>query len=400
MATLFSVLKKSVALVGLLTTAVLPAHASHPKLTSGLTIAEIVGVSGSYDDNKNDYDILYQAVLAADLVGVLSEGDFTVFAPNDGAFIALANDLGYKGLDEAEAFNAIASALDQVSGGDPIGLLTNVLLYHVSPGGKQLGQIIRRHEVVTAFEGATIQPNGVGLRLADNDPDLRDRGFIRNASNISAANGVIHTIDRVLIPADLPNTQTIADVVAQSLLDNPNNSLFDHNNHDFDMLLQALIAAGLDGAASELEDISVFAPNDLAFILLAQDLGYGGNDEAGSFNFVVGQLTELGAGDPIPLLTDILFYHISQGKKSYDEIRLDRQVVTLLNGGETFDAFGGLYALRLADNDPGLRNPILYRNGDLAAVNGSIQIISRILLPINISGAEPKHLPWWFWFFR
>lgn len=379
---------------------VLPAHADHHNATNGLTITEIVASSGDYDNNRNDYDILLNAVLTADLAGTLSAGDFTVFAPNDGAFLALANDLGYQGLDEAEAFNAITVSLDQISGGDPIGLLTDVLLYHVSPEGKGLRQVIRQHEVATALEGAFVRPNGFGLRLVDNDPDLRDPGFIRSASNIQAINGVIHTIDRVLIPANLPNTQTITDVVAQSALDNLENNPFDQNNHDFDMLLQALITAGLDGTVGSLEDITVFAPNDRAFILLAQDLGYGGQDEAGSLNFIVEQLTELGDGDPIPLLTDILLYHVSQGAKSFDEVRSSRHIATLFDDGATFDAFGGFYALRLADNDPGLRNPILYRNSDLAAVNGTIQGISRVLLPINVTGVNPAHVPWWFRFFR
>jgi hypothetical protein len=43
-----------------------------------------------------------------------------------------------------------------------------------------------------------------GLKLVDREPDLRNPKLKRAASDIAASNGIIHTLDRVLIPADLP----------------------------------------------------------------------------------------------------------------------------------------------------------------------------------------------------
>ncbi|MFK8025874.1 MAG: hypothetical protein AB8G26_18105, partial [Ilumatobacter sp.] len=62
---------------------------------------------------------------------------------------------------------------------------------------------------------------------------------------------------------------------------------FDRNQRDYDMLREALVATGLAGAVAASDDITVFAPNDRAFIRLAQDLGYDGRDEAGALGFLV-----------------------------------------------------------------------------------------------------------------
>ena len=43
-------------------------------------------------------------------------------------------------------------------------------------------------------------------------------------------------------------------------------------------------------------------PNDRAFIRFAQDLGFAGQDEAGAYDFIVGVLTDLGGGNPLPVL--------------------------------------------------------------------------------------------------
>ena len=69
----------------------------------GKTVAGIVAASGGdFDRNARDYDLLLNALQAANLVGALDDpsGSFTVLAPNDGAFIRLAQDLGYDGNDE------------------------------------------------------------------------------------------------------------------------------------------------------------------------------------------------------------------------------------------------------------------------------------------------------------
>ena len=170
---------------------------------SSTTIASIVAASGGeFDNNANDFDILLNALSAAGLVDAVAnaEANLTVFAPNDRAFKWLASDLGWTGDSEAEAWDFLVAALTQLGGGDPIPVLTNVLLYHVVGEELLLPQVIGGGPITTLL-GATITPRGT--RLIDNEPDLANPRLLM-PKVFFADNGVIYTIDRVLIPIDLP----------------------------------------------------------------------------------------------------------------------------------------------------------------------------------------------------
>ena len=174
----------------------------------GGTITDIVAKSGGeFDNKKRDYDILLNAVVAADLADALADPDaeLTVFAPNDGAFYRLARDLGYKGgYDETAVFDFIVAALTDLGGGDPIPVLTDILLYHVVAGDVRPIDLIFSTIFASPIEtllGETFQP--FFFWLIDNEPDLRNPN-VTFPLNIMATNGRIHTINRVLIPVDLP----------------------------------------------------------------------------------------------------------------------------------------------------------------------------------------------------
>ncbi|HEY7332634.1 MAG TPA: fasciclin domain-containing protein [Candidatus Limnocylindria bacterium] len=183
--------------------AVAPAASAWGGASRG-TITDIVAASGGeFDRKRSDYDILLNAVLAAGLEGPLANPDatLTVFAPNDAAFIRTARDLGYKGRSESGAWNFLVGALTELGGGDPIPVLTNILLYHVAPGYYGPLKVIFSRKIPTLLDGAEIKPRFIFLR--DNDPDLRDPRLVLRGINIKADNGVIHTINRVLIPIDI-----------------------------------------------------------------------------------------------------------------------------------------------------------------------------------------------------
>ena len=172
------------------------------------TITQIVAASGgTFDNNRFDYDILLNAVLTAGLADALNDpsANLTVFAPNDLAFIRLARDLGFSGNDDSGAWNFLVAALTGLGGGDPIPVLTNVLLYHVVPQRVNAVQFFvlsfSGANVPTLLSGATIRP--AFFRIIDNDPDLKNPNLFFPL-NVNADNGIIHTIDRVLIPLNLP----------------------------------------------------------------------------------------------------------------------------------------------------------------------------------------------------
>ena len=120
------------------------------------------------------FQTLLTAVDAAGLGDTLADGGpFTVFAPTDDAFAALPQ----------ETVNGLFA--------DPPAL-ARVLTYHVVPGRLTSAQITHDSEQKTVEGGV--------LKLAVNGGvTVNDATVIQ--ADVEAENGVIHVIDRVLIPA-------------------------------------------------------------------------------------------------------------------------------------------------------------------------------------------------------
>ena len=364
--------------------------------TSGPTIAETaIAVSSldGFDNNTEDFDLLIQALITADLVDAVNDpnADLTVFAPTDQAFVRLARDLGFTapGYDEAAAFAFIVEQLTVLGNGDPIPVLTDVLLYHVSPGSTFYGSLRGNVTEVPTLLGTSLTSEG--RTLVDAAPAIENPRIKNTLTDITTSNGVIHGINRVLLPVALeeapdatgdPSGPTIAETaIAVSSLDG-----FDNNTEDFDLLIQALITADLVDAVNDPNaDLTVFAPTDQAFVRLARDLGFTapGYDEAAAFAFIVEQLTVLGNGDPIPVLTDVLLYHVSPGSTFYGSLRGNvTEVPTLLGTSLTSEG------RTLVDAAPAIENPRIKNTlTDITTSNGVIHGINRVLLPVAVSGS-------------
>lgn len=328
---------------------------------------------------SDDFNILVKALAAADLVGaVQGSDDITVFAPTDAAFIQLATDLGFDGdaTDEDAVFGFIAEALAGLApDGNPIPLLSDILLYHVSPGAKTAAEVDAADQISTLLTDATFGTEGT--ELVDGEPDIDNPNIV--ISDIAASNGKVQVIDRVLIPLDIPGNEapapelaTIAGIVAAS------GGTFDMDGTDFDLLLNAVQVADLVGALDDPNaDLTAFAPNDAAFIGLAQTLGFKGSDEGEAFGYIVEALTLLGGGNPIPLLTQILTYHVSPSSLDSGEVLSSTGIATLQGGELAVDGAS------LVDADPDIANPNLIAT-DIAAKNGIVHVLDGVLLPADI----------------
>jgi uncharacterized surface protein with fasciclin (FAS1) repeats len=131
---------------------------------------DIVAVASSTEG----FSTLVAALTAAGLVETLQgEGPFTVFAPNDEAFAALPEGL-----------------LEKLLLPENIGVLTSILTYHVV-AGKVLSTD------VTAGDAPTVEGSTLTLAVMDG-VQVNDATVI--AADVEASNGVIHVINKVLVP--------------------------------------------------------------------------------------------------------------------------------------------------------------------------------------------------------
>ena len=336
-----------------------------------------------------DFRVLLDVVLFLDspeggnagLAGALGaeDADLTVFAPTNAAFVKLAQDLGFEGEivdidnltnEEVEAVGGFFRNADNV---DPA-LLLSVVQYHVSPGTQTAEDITNDADgVLETLQGATIGVEDLPS-LTDNEDDLEDPTLV--ATNVPASNGIIHVIDRVLIPADI-----ISDLptITQIVLDTSGESGFDDNGGDFDFLRESLSAAGLvELFDDETQDFTVFAPTDDAFMGVSKALGYTGDDEEGGFGYLVDALRLLNEGnDPVDLLTTVLQYHVSPVGKTLEEVAAASPVATLQGGTITVNG------TTLEDADPDIADPEVALP-NLLASNGVVHAIDGVLLPVDI----------------
>lgn len=127
-----------------------------------------------------DFSILVEAVVAADLATTLSgPGPFTVFAPTNAAFAALLTELG---VSKAELL-----------ANKP--LLTAVLTYHA------IGARVLKADVVPGTQPNTVQGENFTISPALAITDRRARSANIVTTDVLTSNGVIHVIDRVILPA-------------------------------------------------------------------------------------------------------------------------------------------------------------------------------------------------------
>jgi uncharacterized surface protein with fasciclin (FAS1) repeats len=120
------------------------------------------------------FSTLVAALTAAGLVETLQgEGPFTVFAPNDAAFAALPEGL-----------------LEKLLLPENIAVLTSILTYHV------VGAKVLSTEVV-AGDAASVEGSNLAL-ATDMGVMVNDATVIQ--ADVEASNGVIHVIDKVLVP--------------------------------------------------------------------------------------------------------------------------------------------------------------------------------------------------------
>lgn len=266
-----------------------------------------------------------------DLVNLLaSPGTLTVFAPTNAAFDALAVELtatpGATGADLLTAANKP--------------LLRSVLQYHVltttvNAAGIPLGKPI------TSAEGSVFKiDTGSPPMITDG----RNRLSKITATDIEASNGVVHLIDKVILPADKNIVQTAQALAAGS-------------PGEFGILVEAVVAADLATTLSGPGPFTVFAPTDAAFAGLLAELG----------------VSKSALLADKPLLTKVLTYHVVSGRVFKADVPVGAPIGTVQTGTFSISA-------ELDITDARSRSSKIVGTDTLTS-NGVIHVIDKVLLP-------------------
>lgn len=131
--------------------------------------------------SNSNFSLLVEAVVAADLAGALSNPNahYTVFAPTNAAFMQALKETGM--------------TKEQLFANKP--LLTKILGYHVINGNMAMyAKDVKPGNVMTVSQDTLmVTPKGQLM-----DEMGRTTNIIK--TDIAASNGVIHVVDRVLMP--------------------------------------------------------------------------------------------------------------------------------------------------------------------------------------------------------
>jgi transforming growth factor-beta-induced protein len=261
------------------------------------------------------FTTLVAAIQAADLVDTLKgKGPFTVFAPTDEAFAKLP-----------------AGTLDELLKPENKQQLTDILLYHVTPGK------VMAADVKSLSSVATVLGKDVAIKVDMGNVYINDAKVI--ITDIEASNGVIHVIDSVILPPT-EEANTIVDIAAA--------------DGRFKTLVAAVQAAGLTETLSGEGPFTVFAPTDEAFAKLP-----------------AGTLDELLKPESKQALTDILLYHVAPGKVMASDVTSLTSAATVL---------GKDIAIK-AENGNVFVNEAQVILTDIEASNGVIHVIDTVILP-------------------
>lgn len=291
------------------------------RVLTGQTAAQIV-------INSPVHNLLEAAVIRAGLADALSNGTLTLFAPTDDAF----RRAGFA--DE----NAIRNA--------SIPALTRILLYHVIGGNSFESQFIPEAQL----EFKTLQ--GEEFPITRSGGNVSVNGIRVTQADLIATNGVVHVIDRVLMP---PMGNIVETAVA-----NPN----------LTYLLMAAVVRASQGPVDVMRflgttpQLTVFAPTNQAFI----DAGFP-------------TIASIQAADPA-VLTRILTYHVvavPQFRRFYSANLVNGAVPTV-QGSNVLIALGsGPAGVTVKGiSNPASSNVVI---ADVHTLNGVVHVIDRVLLP-------------------
>ncbi|MFT6000622.1 MAG: transforming growth factor-beta-induced protein [Neolewinella sp.] len=319
---------------------------SHAQATNDKTVVEIAA-------GNDDFSTLVAAVKAAGLAETLSgEGPFTVFAPTNAAFAALPEGL------VAELVKPENKAT-----------LQKILTYHVVSGNLKAADVVAGIKSNDGMLAATtVAGSDFNVMLDMGSVKIKDgKGNVTTvtATDVMGSNGVIHVIDRVLLPADVDPGMLLKAEAIPTAAPGQTIAAIASGNEDFSTLVAALGAAGLVETFDGVGEYTVFAPTNAAFDKLP---------EGTVTELVTNQKEKLGAilayhVLPFVISAEDLIAAIKANKNYYLIQTLGKQtIVATIEDGK----------VQIIDPN-GNRSTVIMT--DVKASNGVIHAIDQVILP-------------------
>ena len=230
---------------------------SYVKWFGAVSLAILLSSCGSSNNDdgtlaqvaqRNGFTALLAAVDKAGVASTLTaaDADLTLLAPTDAAFDALATQLGF-----ANA-GAMVTAL-------PASALGNILSYHIVPGAKSAADLTAAGATLStaySYDGAAATlALTTSSGVAFTDAVLATSSV--TTADVHADNGILHGIDKVLVPPGVLNVVQMAQA----------------NPASFSALVAAVLATDLAPALSGSGPFTVFAPTNTAFASAPAGLG-------------------------------------------------------------------------------------------------------------------------------
>lgn len=298
--------------------------------------------------------LLEEAVLKAGLNDNLNaDGPFTLFAPTNEAIEELFDLLG----DSFNSFDDFDNFLE-------LQILEQILLYHVVPNN---------------IGSTELTPGTLNTLLANETIEIISSGetfVIGDASNVNAnftetdkdaSNGVVHIIDKILIP------QQVQDFLNTLNPGNPSGGIptikeLVEESDEFTFLKEALEITGLLDTLGEDGPYTVFAPSNNTISMLFGLLG-------NSFS----KIEDFDLDSEINLLKKVLSYHIVPGIVTSNDLAIGN--VNTLHADDALEVGyeNGSFFLRDA---LGFNVDLLVT--DIPAGNGIIHTVDRVLIPQSV----------------
>lgn len=282
-----------------------------------------------------------------DLIGTLSsDGPFTVFAPTNDAFAALLGQLD--GFDSLEDFDT----------DEERALLAKILTYHVVAGTAAASTDLTDGMMVTTVQGEELTISLEGGVFIDDATDMNAEVVI---PDVTASNGIVHVIDKVLLP------QEIIDALNSGEMEEETGTLVDIvvETEALSILEAAVIKADLVGTLSSDGPFTVFAPTDDAFVALLDILG----DDYNS-------LDDFDTMEEMALLKDILLFHVLAAEVKSTDLSAGEVGTALPDNSIEVIASGDTFVIGDASETNANITGV-----DIMASNGIAHTINKVLLP-------------------